>query len=249
MAAMKWIPFLGPALMALFFFSETASVAVNPKEGERGPRIEKYRYEAILTDHPTSSKDSIEMEFIDAEGGTEYRSKILSSNSFEEISIQMDRKARFISGTRWSLQGPERRVGQERIWRDGDKVVVERQTEGGIRRKEHRLPPDKELAVDGSLLTLLRFFPFDEGKKWNLFMVDFSGYSVGVTVLQEGRERISVPAGDFECYRLVTVVNIPLLKPKITCWLWTQEPNFLVKYRGKRGPFTPSYTTSLVSFE
>jgi hypothetical protein len=161
----------------------------------------------------------------------------------------MDKEARFISGMRRSLQGPERPVGQERIWRDGNKVVVEKQIEGGIKRREHRVPPDKELAVDGSLLALLRFFPFDEGKKWNLFMVDFSGYSIGVTVFQEGREKISVPAGDFECYRLVTVVNIPVLKPRITYWLWIQKPNFLVKHRGKRGPFTPSYTTSLVAFE
>jgi len=246
---MKWTLFFCPALLALFFFSETASVAVNPKEATGGPRIERYRYEAIPIDHPTSPKDFIEMEFIDAERGTEYRSRILSSNPLEEISIQMDKKARFISGSRRSLEGPERTVRQERIWTNGDKVLVERQTEGGIKRKVHRLPPDKELAVDGSLLNLFRFFPFDEGKKWNLFMVDFSGYSIGVTVLQEGRERISVPAGDFECYRLVTVVNIPVLKPEITYWLWIQKPNFLVKHRGKRGPFTPSFTTSLVSFE
>jgi hypothetical protein len=246
---MKWILFLCPALVALFSFLETASVAVNPKEAAGGPRVEKYRYEAIPTDHQTSPKDFIEMEFIDAEGGTEYRSKINSTSSFEEISIQMDKEARFISGLRRSLEGLERPVGQERIWRDGNKVVVEKQIEGGIKRREHRVPPDKELAVDGSLLALLRFFPFDGGKKWNLFMVDFSGYSIGVAVFQEGREKISVPAGDFECYRLVTVVNIPVLKPRITYWLWIQKPNFLVKHRGKRGPFTPSYTTSLVAFE
>jgi len=57
-------------------------------------------------------------------------------------------------------------------------------------------------------LALLRFFPFTEEKRWNLFMVDFSGYSISVTVLQEGREKITVPAGEFECYRLVLVVNI-----------------------------------------
>ena len=246
---MKWILFSYPVLVALFSLPGPTSVAETPKEAAGGPRIEKYRYEAILTDRPTSPKDSIEMEFIDADGGTEYRSKILSSNSFEEISIQMDKKARFISGRRRSLQGPERTVQQERIWINGDKVVVERQTKGGIKRKEHQLPPDKELAVDGSLLTLFRFFPFDEEKKWNLFMVDFSGYSIGVTVLQKGREKISVPAGNFECYRLITVVNIPVLKPEITYWLSIQKPNFLVKHRGKRGPFTPSYTTSLVSSE
>jgi hypothetical protein len=161
----------------------------------------------------------------------------------------MDKEARFVSGIRSSRQRPDGPVQQEKIWRGRHRVVVERLTEGGIRRKEHRVPLGKELAVDGSLLALLRFFPFDEGKNWNLFMVDFSGYSVTVTILQEGREKIAVPAGEFECYRLATVVNIPVLKPRITYWLSTRKPNFMVKHQGKRGPFTSSYTTSLISFE
>lgn len=188
------------------------------------------------------------MEFIEAEGGIEYLFEVISSDSLEKISIQMDKDARFLSGIRSAPQTPDKPVQQERIWRDQHKVVVERHTEGGIKKKEHRLPSDEELAVDGSLLAL-RFFPFDEGKAWDLFMVDFSGYSITVTVSQKGREKIYVPAGGFECYRLVTTVNIPVLKPKITYWLWTQKPNFLVKHQGKRGPFTPSYTTFLVSFE
>ncbi len=246
---MKWILFLCTALMALFSLPGTAWVAENQKEAADASRMKRYYYEAIPTDHPTSQKDSIKMEFIQAEGGLEYHSEVISSDSLEEISVQMDKEARFISGIRSFRQSLDKHVQEERIWRDPQKVVVERRTEEGIKRKEHQLPPDKELAVDGSLLGLLRFFPFDTGKKWNLFMVDFSGYSVTVTVLQEGRERITVPAGEFECYRLVMEVNVPLLKPKITYWLWTQEPNFLVKHQGKRGPFTPSYTTSLVSFE
>jgi hypothetical protein len=161
----------------------------------------------------------------------------------------MDRKARFVAGARSAFQSPDKSVSRERIWRDRNTVFVERATEGEMKRKEHRLRPDRELAVDGSLLALLRFFPFGEEKVWNLFMVDFSGYSISVMVQQEGGEKITVPAGEFECYRLVLVVNIPILKPRITYWLWTQKPHFLVKHQGKRGPFTPSYTTSLVSFQ
>jgi hypothetical protein len=80
-------------------------------------------------------------------------------------------------------------------------------------------------------------------------MVDFSGDSITVTIHQEGTEKISVPAGEFECYRLVTVVNIPVWKPRITYWLGTKKPHLLVKHEGKRGAFTPSYTTSLLSYE
>lgn len=246
---MTWIFFLWTSLMALFFLPGTGWVVEKQKGAAGGSKTEKYHYEAFPTDHQASQKDLIEMEFMKAEEGIGYYSKVISPDSLENISIQMDQEGRFISGTKRLLQGPDRPVQQERIWRDQHKAVVEEHTEGGIKRKEYRLPPDKELAVDGSLLTRLRFFPFGEGKKWDLFMVDFSGYSITVTVLQEGREKIVVPAGEFDCYRLVAVVNIPVLKPKIRYWLWTQKPNFLVKHQGKRGPFTPSYTTSLVSFE
>jgi hypothetical protein len=246
---MKWVLFLCTALLAIFPLPGTARVAENQQEAVAGSKIEKYRYEAIPTGHQTSQKDFIEVEFMETDGGIGYHSKVISSDFLEEISIQMDKKAQFLSGIRRTRQSLDEPVQQERIWRDQQKVVVERGTDGAVKRKEHRLPPDKELAVDGSLLALLRFFPFDTEQEWNIFMIDFSGYSITVTVLQDGREKIIVPAGEFECYKLVVVVNIPLLKPKITYWVWSQKPNFLVKQQGKRGPFTPSYTTSLVSFE
>lgn len=246
---MKWIAFLCISLTALFSLPGIAQGAENRREAAAGSKIEKYHYEGFPTGHPASQKDFMEMEFMEADGGIEYHCKVISPDSLEEISIQMDKKARLVSGIKSARQSPDEPLQRERIWRDQQKVVVERGTESGIKTKEHRLPRDKELAVDGSLLALLRFFPFDTGKKWDLFMVDFSGYSITVTVSQEGREKITVPAGEFECYRLVVVVNLPLLKPKITYWLRTRKPNFLVKHVGKRGPFTPSYTTSLVSFE
>jgi hypothetical protein len=246
---MKRILFLWAALIVLFSFPGTAWVIENQKEAVSASRIEKYHYEATPTDHPTSSKEFVEMEFKDAAEATEYRSRIISSGSSEEISIQMGKDAKFISGTRRFVQGPDRPVQHEKIWSNRHSVVVEREREGSVERKEYQPPPDKELAVDGSLLARLRFFPFDQGIKWHLFMVDFSGYSIGVTVRQEGREKITVPAGEFECYRLVILVNIPLLRPEIIYWLSIQKPNFLVKHQGKRGPFTPSYTTSLVSIQ
>jgi len=45
------------------------------------------------------------------------------------------------------------------------------------------------------------------------------------------------------------VVDLPIFHPKVINWISTQKPNFLVKYQGKKGPFTPSYITSLVSWE
>jgi hypothetical protein len=93
-----------------------------------------------------------------------------------------------------------------------------------------------------------RTFPFATGKEGQVYMVDFSGTSIGVTVRQAGNEQVVVPAGAFDCYRMEVVVNIPLLRPKITYWITTSEPHFLVKSEGKRGPFTSAYVTSLLSY-
>lgn len=246
---MNWVFFICIALMALSPFPGAAWSEEKPKGAEGGPPTEKYRYEAIPMDREKSEKEFVEMEFIHGERGIEYHSKVISSGSSEEISIQMDKGARFLSARRSRLQGPGIPVQEERIWRDQYRVVMERSDERGIKSKEYSLPSDKELAVDGSLLALLRLFPFNEGRAWDLFMVDFSGYSITVTVHQEAIEKILVPAGGFECYRLVMVVNISVLKPKIIYWLGTPKPHFLVKFEGKRGPFTPSYTTFLVSSE
>ena len=246
---MTWVSVLCLALIAIFCRLETARSAELRNEAAHVPRMEKYSYEAVPVNLPAGPKDLVEMEVIDTEEGIEYHSEVISPYSTEEVSIRMDRKARFVAGTRSAFRSPNKPLSRERIWRGRNAVFVERATEGGIERNEHRLRPDRELAVDGSLLVLLRFFPFGEEKVWNLSMVDFSGYSTSVRVQKEGREKITVPAGEFECYRLVLVVNVPILKPRITYWLWTQKPYFLVKHQGKRGPFTRSYTTSLVSFQ
>jgi hypothetical protein len=103
--------------------------------------------------------------------------------------------------------------------------------------------------VDGSLLLLFRSFPFDRSVTWFLFMVDFSGASITVELRQAGVESVIVPAGTFECYRMDVVVGIPLLRPRIIYWVTKKAPHFLVKSIGKRGPFTDSYETFLLSVE
>jgi hypothetical protein len=75
------------------------------------------------------------------------------------------------------------------------------------------VPPGLPLAVDASLLVFFRFFPFDDGLSWNVYMMDFSQFAV--TVRQAGLETTRVPAGEFDCYRFEVVANVPVIKPKI----------------------------------
>jgi hypothetical protein len=98
-------------------------------------------------------------------------------------------------------------------------------------------------------LCRVRSFPFDKPREWRVFMVDFSNNKVTVTVRQTGVEKVTVPAGEFECNRIEVVVELFIIRPKITYWISRESPHFLVKHQGKKGPFTPTYVTDLVSRE
>ena len=126
---------------------------------------------------------------------------------------------------------------------------MRRQKGDKIKVKEFELPSDQELAVDASLLLLLRRFPFEESAdvEQKVFMIDFSQRKVSVVVRRKAIESVSVPAGVFECYRMEVEVRMPIIKPKITFWITTDPPHFMVRHEGRRGPFTRVYETVLMS--
>ena len=237
------------ASIIFLLFLQGVTLAADKTNATGGQNLEKYRYEAVPIGGGPNQIELIEIKLIDTERGVEYFSKGISSEAVEEIGIHMDPEGRFISGLRTLSNRQNGQARQEKIWRADHKAYLERSTEKDTKRKEYELPQNTQFAVDGSLLILLRSFPFNEGKEWNVFMVDFSGYAITVTARQAGIEKVLVPAGEFECYRMEIVVDIPLLHPKVTYWISVRKPNFLVKHEGKTGPFTPSYITSLTSFE
>jgi hypothetical protein len=118
----------------------------------------------------------------------------------------------------------------------------------GPHKKTTRLdiPEGRTLALECSLLVLLRFFPYDSATRWDLFMIDFSGRSVTAIARQTGIERITVPAGEFSCYRMEVLIHTFLLSPTIVCWVTTEKPHFVVKSEAKRGIFSPKYITTLI---
>jgi hypothetical protein len=215
--------------------------------GKEGVYVEKYLYEALPAAGEAEKKETVEMEMLHAAGSITYHSKISSSRSREEIRIETDREGRFISGTRQVLSYEKDLPAEQKIWREKDKIFL--QGNGGGKRKIYNLAEDRGFAVDGSLLLLLRFSPFESGPTWKIFMVDFAGYAITVEVHLAGTEMITVPAGTFECYRMEVIVEIPLLHPRILYWVTKDAPHFLVKNVGKRGPFTDTYVTTLISRE
>jgi len=221
--------------------------ALAPEGGHTARHI--YRYHSVPVGNAVGGEEEeIEVVILSAATAMEYRSAITSALSKKEVTIFTDEKGRFLSASRTIVDTRGRAV-TETVRRDGDKAYAER-FEGAERsKKEIRLPADRVLGVDASLVLLLRSFPFDTGSRWNIFMVDFAGHSVEVTARQEGVERLRLAAGTFECYRIEVIVHVPVLSPRIILWLSKESPHLLVKSLGQRGPFTPIYDTYLTKKE
>jgi hypothetical protein len=215
-----------------------------------GTSQEKYTYEAYpVHGDKDSKKEIIEMEFIHSDDGLKHLSRAGRSDGEERIRIEMKEDGTFISALRETSGSAGQRISTARIWTDDRKVYAETKSMGNVTIETYDVPQDRRLAVDASLLVLLRSFPYGENKEWRVFMVDFSQHSVSVLVRQSSVERVLVPAGGFECYRMEVIVDLILFHPTITYWISKEMPHFLVKHQGKRGPFTPSYLTSLLSKE
>ena len=130
------------------------------------------------------------------EDSSEYASTIVSAKSDERITIKMTKEGNLISGARNLRRSPAGPV-EEKIWRDGKTAYIEQTSGMDNKTAQLDIPEGRTLALEGSLLVLLRFFPYDSATRWELFMIDFSGRSVTATAHQAGIERITVPAGEF----------------------------------------------------
>jgi hypothetical protein len=237
--------YLGTAV--LFLLVPVQGLAF-PDTIESGPAgqgyVETYHYEAMAVGKE-NDKEEMELAFSFEEDSAEYTSTIVSAKSDEHITVKMTKEGHLISGER-SLRRSPGGATEEKIWRDGRTAFVEQTSGPDEKTIQLNIPEDRTLAVEGSLLVLLRFFPYDSATRWNLFMIDFSGKSVNATVRQTGIERVTVPAGAFSCYRMEVLIHIFILNPRIVCWVTTEKPHFVVKSEGKRGILTPKYITMLV---
>jgi hypothetical protein len=247
---MKWCLLHIVLLSVLILPGKPWSTNADDKGVQTSGNYERYSYEALSTGSGYGThRESIQMEI----SATDYRSLIIvqtnRKDSLEIVEISTDHRGRFLSGTREIYRARTKKTRTDRIWQDKRTVSVVRWA--GERRKIRKLqiPEGMPLAVDASLLYLLRSFPFNTEAEWKIFMVDFLGYFVQITARHTGTETVTVPAGEFECYRIEATVNLPIFQSKILFWLAETEPHLLVKHTGKRGPLTPTYRTTLTSIE
>lgn len=158
--------------------------------------------------------------------------------------VRVDTDGAFIAALR--IRTGEDDSGVDSLWVADGRLFAARRHDGETRVKDYELPDDKPSSVGASLLLWMRHFPFGSGRELRVFMVDYSQRKVDVVVREKGIETVEVTAGTFECHRMEVEVQVPIFNPRITFWLTTEAPHFLVRHEGKRGPFTPTYETELV---
>ena len=230
--------------LLLFILPQKAAFSEKPENSQAGDnRVEKYQYEAVPIGKE-ADREKIEMTLSFEDDGIVFTSRSVSEKAEERTQVKMTRDGDLITGTR-SLTDSSGSITKEKIWRDNNKAYIEQDSGKDKKTKALDIPEGATLAVEGSLLVLLRFFPYGSASQWNLFMTDFSGKSAAATARQTGIERVGVPAGQFPCYRMEVLFHVLLLSPKVVCWTTTEKPHVVIKSVGKRGVFTPTYVTSL----
>ncbi len=244
------MPVLSFAACASILFSSLTGYAEDMNNTPPAGRVERYEYEAFRAGRrQPGEKETIVMELTHSDEGISHTSVIEHNDRREIINIFAGADGRFFSGERKLLDDAGRLERKDSISRDNDRVYIQHHSDSAGRVRERTLRGDRPLAVDASLLILLRSFPFDNPGKQEVFMVDFFGRSVFASVSLGGTEHIEVPAGEFKCYRMDVTVNLLIARPRVTFWISEEKPHFMVKHSGRRGPFTPVYETFLVSKE
>jgi hypothetical protein len=102
----------------------------------------------------------------------------------------------------------------------------------------------------------LRLLPGEKDQQMRFDLITRGGYSVGMLAKVIGRERVDVPAGTFDCYKIeldptgLFGVIADLTMYRLFMWHTVATPHFWVKYEGPLGgPGSRQIVRELVHFE
>ena len=113
------------------------------------------------------------------------------------------------------------RLGDADAWFNAESVTIK------YKGKSESLviEPDGVVYDNDQTLCLMRQLPFEVGKSWKIKVLPIlTGQVVELEVAVADRETVSVPAGEFECYKL------DMQPLKQTLWFSVDAPHYLVKY-------------------
>ncbi len=106
------------------------------------------------------------------------------------------------------------------------------------------------------LPVVLRILPEAPNREMRFDVVTRGGRVLGFVARIVGRERVTVPAGSFDCYKVELAVTgiygvlADLVLPKLYMWQTEVAPHFWVKYQGpEAGPGSREIVRELVRFE
>lgn len=130
-------------------------------------------------------------------------------------------------------------------------VTVDRREPGQPAETESFDVPADTLALEG-LAGVLRFVTVDESHSFSAHVLTNEPKVYSVTFEWRGMERITTPAGEFQCYKLEMVPRLGVLNlfrpflPKTYFWFSAAAPHDWIRYQGpESGPGTPDVVMEL----
>jgi hypothetical protein len=119
---------------------------------------------------------------------------------------------------------------------------------------ERKEPEGEEMKLaDFSVLThVLRGFPFTKLEKLKIgYFEEQRKNSYSMSVKYEGREKVTVKSGTFDCYKLEFSLDgfFGTFLPKMNAWYSVEASHYLVYYEGPDGPpGTPKRIMEMVQY-
>jgi hypothetical protein len=118
------------------------------------------------------------------------------------------------------------------------------------------VPVTPATLVGEGIAGVLRFLPFDHWRPFKTQILTNEPAVYDLKVEMRGKERITTPAGVFDCYKVELVPQLGLLNvvrpfaPKVYFWFTVAAPHFWVRYEGpETSPSSPHIVMELKSRE
>lgn len=113
--------------------------------------------------------------------------------------------------------------------------------------KSYSISPSQDVAADISNLMLLRDFVASGECDRNITIADFAERMIEARLERMEKETVTVPAGTFECRKVVLSIDLLLFSFRMTYWVTEASPHYLIKYEGRRSLFGTVYETYLTA--
>lgn len=145
-------------------------------------------------------------------------------------------------------QGEEMDAKSVEIEFSRPKIKMKISADEQIKEKVFKKKEDELIYPADQFAFLLRNLDYSREKTKFKGLIYQYPYINTMVFVVEGKERISVKAGDFDTYKVkLTLPGLKSIFFKAYFWVSTEEPHYLIKYQGKRHKNT--VVTELVKIE